>query len=132
MTMYVSLVNLHLESFTAWWLEHVLRNSNEKADALTAIAASLLIKETVLIPVYYLPESLITTSRVNEIDETGSSWMTPTVRYFSSMELPDNRAKAHKIQLQAAWFSLVNNRLYKRSLGPILNALLTSRDNTYW
>ena len=73
MTRYVSLVNLRLGSFTAWQLEHVSRNSNEKADALVAIVASLPIKETVFLPVYYLSKSSITTSRVNEIDETGLS-----------------------------------------------------------
>ena len=73
MTRYVSLVNLRLGRFTAWRLEHVSRNSIEKADALVAIVASLPIKETVLLPVYYLSESSITTSRVNEIDETGPS-----------------------------------------------------------
>ena len=82
MTKYVSLVNLRLGSFTAWRLEHVSRNSNEKAEALVAIAASLPIKETVLLSVYYLPESSITTSWVNEIDETGSSWMTPNSLLF--------------------------------------------------
>ena len=99
MTKYVSLVNLCLGSFTAWWLEHVLRNPNEKADALAAIVVSLPIKETVLLPMYYLPESSITTSKVNEIYETGSSWITPIVFYFSSRELPDNKIEAHKIQV---------------------------------
>ena len=99
MTRYMSLVNLCLGSFTAWPLEHVLRNSKEKVDALAAIVASLLIKEIVLLPVYYLPKSLITTSRVNEIDETSPSWMTPIVRYLNLGELPDNRDKAHKIQV---------------------------------
>ena len=44
MTKYVSLVNLRLESSVAWRLEHFLRNSNEKADSLVAVAASLPIK----------------------------------------------------------------------------------------
>ena len=77
MTRYVSLVNLCLGSFATWQLEHVPRNSNKKADALAAVATSLPIKETMLLPVYYQPESSITTSRVNEIDETGPSWITP-------------------------------------------------------
>ena len=97
MTRYVSLVNLHLGSFTAWRLEHVSRNSKEKADALEAIAVSIPINETMLLPVYYLLESSITTNWVNEIDDTGLSWMTAIVRYLSSRELPKNRAKAHKI-----------------------------------
>ena len=37
----------------SWRLEHVSRNSNEKADALAAVAASMPIKETMLLPVYY-------------------------------------------------------------------------------
>ena len=69
MTKYVSQVNLRLGSFIAWKLEHVPRDSNEKADILVAVAASLPIKETVLLHVYYQPESSITTNRVNEIDE---------------------------------------------------------------
>ena len=124
MAKYVSLVNLGLGSFKAWQLEHILRNSNEKVDTLAAITVSLPIKETMLLPMYYLLESSITTSRVHEIDETGSSWMTPIVLYLSSRELLDNIAEAHKIQDQAARFSLVNNQLYKRSLGePYLKCL---------
>ena len=109
MAKYVSLINLWLGSFAAWRLEHVPRSSNEKTDALAVVATSLPIKETVLLPVYYQPESSITTIRVNEVDETSPSWMTLVARYLSSGELPDNRAEAHKIQVQAARFSLINS-----------------------
>ena len=109
MAKYVSLINLWLGSFAAWRLEHVPRSSNEKTDALAVVATSLPIKEIVLLPVYYQPESSITTSRVNEVDETSPSWMTLVARYLSSGELPDNRAKALKIQVQAARFSLINS-----------------------
>ena len=132
MNKYVSLINLWLGSYVAWRLEHVLRNSNEKADALVAVVASLPIKETVLLLVYYQLESSITSNRVNEIDETGPSWITLIARYLSSGELSHNRVEAHMIQVQAARFSLVNFQLYKRSLsGPYLNASLNSKDSTY-
>ena len=52
MTKYVNLVTLILGNFVAWRLKHVLRDSNEKADAFEAVAASLPIKATVLLPVY--------------------------------------------------------------------------------
>ena len=124
MTKYVSLVTLRLGNFVAWRLEHVLRDSNKKADTLAVVAATLPIKETVLLLVYYHPELSITTSRVNEIDEACPSWMTPIIRYLSLGELPDNRAEAHKTQVQAARFSLVNGQLYKRFLdGPYLKCL---------
>ena len=69
MSKYVSLVTLRLGNFVAWKLEHVSRDSNEKVDILAIVVASLPIKETVLLPVYYQPKSSITTSWVNQIDK---------------------------------------------------------------
>ena len=120
MTKNVSLVNLRLGNFVAWRLKRVSRDSNKKVDALATMVASLPIKETVLLPVYYQPESSITTNWVNKIDEACPSCMTPIVCYLSSGELPDNRAEAHKIQVQAAQFSIVNSQLYKPSLDRTL------------
>ena len=97
-------------------MEHVSRDSNEKADALAAMVASLPRKETVLQLVYYQPKSLIATNRVNEINEACPSRMTPIVRYLSSGELSDNKAEAHKIQVEVSRFSLMNSQLYKWSL----------------
>ena len=89
MAKYVSLINLRLGSFAAWRLEHIPSSSNGKADALAAVAASLPIKEIVLLPIYYKPESSISTNRVNEVDEAGPSWMNPIVFCLSSGELSD-------------------------------------------
>ena len=86
----------------AWKLEHIPRSSNEKADALAAVATSIPTKETVLLPVYYQLESSIAANQVNEIEEACTSWMTPIVRYLSSGELPDSRVEAHKIQRHPA------------------------------
>ena len=121
---YVCLVKLRLKSFAAWKLEHISRDSNEKADASVVVSASLPIKETVFLPVYLQMAPSITTNLVDEIDETCSSWMTSIVHYFSSGEFPDNRIEAHKILVKAARFSLMNGQLYKRSLdGPYLKCL---------
>ena len=98
-TKYVCLVKLRLESFVAWKLKHILRGSNKKADALAAVAASLLTKETILLLVYYQPESSIAANQVNEIKKAFPSCMTSTVRYLSSGELPDSRVEAHKIRV---------------------------------
>ena len=109
-------IYIYIYIYIIWQLEHVSRDSNKKAYALAAMATSLPIKEIVLLPVYYQPESSITARRVNEIDEAYPSWMNPIVRYLSSKELSDNRVEAHKTQVQAARFSLVNGQLYKWSL----------------
>ena len=116
MVRYASLAKQRLGSFAAWKLEHILKESNEKANALAAVIASTPIKETLFLPVYYQLASSITTNQVSQIDEACPSWLIPIMHYLSSGELPDNKVEAHKIQVQAARFSLVNGQLYKRSL----------------
>ena len=61
MVRYVSLVKQWLGSFAALKLKNIPRDSNEKADALAAVVASLPIRETVFLPVYYQLASSITT-----------------------------------------------------------------------
>ena len=67
MTKYVYLIKLRLKIFVAWKLDNILRGSNDKADALATVAASLPTKETVLLPVYYQPEFSIVANWVNKI-----------------------------------------------------------------
>ena len=127
----MNLINLRLGTFAAWRLEHILRRSNRNADALVVLAASLPIKETLLLPIYYQLESLITTNQVNEVEEAAPSWLTPIVRYLSTGEPSDDKAEAHKIQVQAARYSLVNEQLYKRSLGWPYLKCITQQQGQY-
>ena len=64
MARYVGLVNQRLGSFAAWKVENIPRDSNEMADALAAVAASILIKETGFLLIYYQSVSSIITDRV--------------------------------------------------------------------
>ena len=121
---YASLVKQKLSTLTTWKLEHVPRDSNERVDALAAMAASLPIKETIYLPIYYQLGSSILHTQVSQIEESPPSWMDPILLYIAMGELPDDRSKAHKVQIQSARFSLVDRRLYKRSLGrPYLKCL---------
>ena len=89
-----------------------------------AVAASITIKETVFLPIYYQSALSITADQVSQINEAGTSWLTPIMHYLSSGELLDNRVEAHKVQVQVTRFSLVNGQLYKQSLDePYLKCL---------
>ena len=81
---YVSWVKQHLSSFPVWKLEHVPKDSNENADALASVAASLLITETIFMPIYYQLVSSITSPQVNQVDEVLPSWMDPIILYLST------------------------------------------------
>ena len=62
MAKYVSLVKQCLGNFSAWKLEHIPKDFNEKADALSAAAASLPMTKTVFLPIYYQSDSSIITT----------------------------------------------------------------------
>ena len=125
MVKYVSLVKQRLNGFSAWNLEHITRDCNEKADALAAVAASLPTTETVILPIYYQSESSIITTQVSQVSP---SWMDPIVQYINTIELPDDKNKAHNVQIQSTGFSLINGKLFKRSLdGPYLWCLTTEQ-----
>ena len=51
-------------------------------------------------------------------------WTTPIVSYLRDGTLPDNKEAARKLKVQAAWFILVKNVLYKKGLSwPYLRCL---------
>ena len=124
MVKYISRVKQLLSSFSVWKLEHIPRDFNEKANALASMASSLPITETIFLPIYYQPVSSIASPQINQVDENPPSWMDPISLYLSTSQLPGERDKAHKLQVQYARFSLVNGQLFKRSLGgPYLKCL---------
>ena len=77
MVKYASLVKQKLNTLSAWKLEHVPRDCNERVDALAAVASSLPIRETVFLLIYYQPDSSILHAQVSHIEEVPPSWMDP-------------------------------------------------------
>ena len=131
MAKYASLVKQKLNTLSAWKIEHAPRDYNERVDALAALAASLPIRETVFLPIYYQPESSILHAQVNQIEEVPLSWMDPIRLYIATGELPNDRDKAHKVQIQSTRFSMIDGQLYKRSLGGPYLMCLTPEQGQY-
>ena len=120
-----------LSNFLAWKLEHIPRDSNEKADALASVAASLPVTEHILLPIYYQPASSITSPQINQVDKDLPSCMDPIALYLSTRQLPSERDKTQKLQVKSARFSLVNGQLFKRSLGGSYLKCLTPEQSQY-
>ena len=83
MEKYVPRVKQRLNIFPVWKLEHVPKDSNEKADALASVAASLPITETIFLPIYYQSGSSIASLQVNQVEKDPPSWMDPITLYLS-------------------------------------------------
>ena len=131
MEKYASLVKQKFSTLSAWKLEHVPKDSNERVDALAVMAASLPIKEKIYLPIYYQPGSSILRPQVSQIEEVPPSWMDPIRLYIATEALPNNRGRVHKIQIQLARFSLVDGQLYKRFMGGPYLKFLTPEQGQY-
>ena len=82
---------------------------------------------------------MIAFPQVNQVDKDHTppppppppSWMDPITLYLSTGELPKERNKAHKLQIQAARFSLIDRQLFKRSFGNPYLKCLTPKQSQY-
>ena len=77
MAKYASLVKQKLNTPSAWKLEHVPQDCNERVDALDDVAASLQIRETIFLPIYNQPDSSILHAQVSQIEEVPRPGWTP-------------------------------------------------------
>ena len=69
MTRYLTKVRDTLHRFTEWTIEKIRQTENGRADALVGIAASLPIKEAILLPIHVQANPSITeTSTCNTIE----------------------------------------------------------------
>ncbi|KAL6319794.1 hypothetical protein AAG906_036854 [Vitis piasezkii] len=91
-------------------IKRVPRKENVKADALAEIDVTLPIKEAVMLPC--------------KTNEANSGWMHDIVKYLQTGELPEDEKQAHRLRIQVARFTLINDQLYRRSFGgPYLKYL---------
>nr|CAN69893.1 hypothetical protein VITISV_005621 [Vitis vinifera] len=111
-----------------WTIEKIRRTENGRADALAGIAASLPIKEAILLPIHVQTNpSVVEASTCNTIaakQVDGQEWTNDIIGYLRTGTLPEDPKQAHKIRVQAARFTLIGGHLYKRSFtDPYLRCL---------
>lgn len=85
---------------------------NVQADALAKIAATLPIKETILLPVHLQTASSIATTSVCKARKVGIEWAHEIENYLQIGDLLEESIRAHK-GVQAIHFALIGDYLYK-------------------
>ena len=95
---------------------------------MAGIAASLPIKEAILLPIHVQPNpsvAEISTCNTIEANQADSQeWTYDITEYIRTGTLPGDLKQTHKVRVQAARFTLFGGHLYKRSFtGPYLRCL---------
>lgn len=77
-----------------------------------------------MLPIYLQATSSNAPKRVNDINKMDLGLMKDIVKYLHIREVLENGKQAHKLNIQVAQYTLVNDQLYRRSFGgPFLRCL---------
>ena len=114
-----------LQGFESYTIEHVRRNQNKKADALSKLASMAFAHLTKEVLVEVLADRSIQRKEVSDVtSEEETNWMTPIREYLISGILPEDPKLARKIRVKAPQYRITGEYLYRRSfLSPWLHCV---------
>ncbi|GJS94024.1 reverse transcriptase domain-containing protein [Tanacetum coccineum] len=114
-----------LVSFPTYSIEHIKRDQNKKADALSKLASMTFSKLAKEVLVEVLQEKSITQKEVTNVtQEEEDNWMIPIREFLQLGKLPDDPQKARKLRVKAPLYKLMDGTLYRRSyLSPWLRCV---------
>ncbi|XP_074323796.1 uncharacterized protein LOC141660708 [Apium graveolens] len=110
-------------SFETFELSQIGRENNSRADALSRLASA---ETRNLNGSIYLTEAKMPSIEKKECLEIhqGSNWMTPLRNFLEKGILPPDRKVALKIKYRASNYTIINGRMYRRSVSqPLLRYL---------
>nr|XP_043614235.1 uncharacterized protein LOC122586293 [Erigeron canadensis] len=113
--LYLQKVQELIEYFSHFEIEHIRRNQNKKANALSKLASLTFghLGKQVLVEV--LKERSIEERQVSDlVEEEGTTWMTPIYEYLISGILPADKDEARKTRVKAPQYKIMDKKLYKK------------------
>ncbi|XP_074351496.1 uncharacterized protein LOC141690610 [Apium graveolens] len=115
MAKYLRVVKGLLTQFDEWYAEHVPREENTTADALSQFASSKI--ENYTRSIYFQVLKTPTIHVINLISAVGvaSCWIDPIKTHLEIGWLPNDAQEARKLSVRALRYSLIEGLLYKRS-----------------
>lgn len=87
-------------------------------DALASVVTTVPIKQTVLTTNLFLTYPNRSVNRnVNDIAKRELGWIAKIVKYLETREVPNDTKEAHKVQVQATQYLIINIKVYKKLFG---------------
>ncbi|GJS96416.1 hypothetical protein Tco_0803384 [Tanacetum coccineum] len=105
-----------LKGFDSYTIEHIRRNQNKKADALSKLTWMTFEHLTKEVLVEVLSKRSIEDKEILQVEtKEGESWMTPIHVYLVSGLLPEDPKESRMIKVKAPQCKLIRGNLYRRS-----------------
>ncbi|XP_060972410.1 uncharacterized protein LOC133038318 [Cannabis sativa] len=127
MTAYLEKTKELQSTFDEFTVSQVPRENNSHADALANLGSSIQTTSPKTIPMVYLQWPAVwKKEEEEEVNDVANekTWMTPIIEYLEKDVLPEDKNEARRVKAQAARFSIIRGKLYKRSYsGPYLRCV---------
>nr|XP_025682208.1 uncharacterized protein LOC112783462 [Arachis hypogaea] len=118
---YLAIVKDLMHRFSKVEINHIARDQNHRADILSKLATTQ--SHTASLLQSTLHEPSINILNIYHIDDE-DSWQDPYIQYLRSGELPKGLQNLKTFKRQASFFTLLNNKLYRRGYSrPLLKCL---------
>ncbi|GJT14331.1 reverse transcriptase domain-containing protein [Tanacetum coccineum] len=105
-----------LKGFDSYTIEHIRRNQNKKADALSKLASMTFEHLTKNVLVEVLSKRSIEEKEILQVEtKEEESRMTPIYEYLVSGLLPKDPKESRKIRVKAPQYKLIRGSLYRRT-----------------
>nr|XP_025678202.1 uncharacterized protein LOC112778047 [Arachis hypogaea] len=118
---YLDIVKSLIDSFSKIEISHIARDQNHGVDILSKLATTQSHTASLLQSTLYEPSiNIIGTFHI----DTDDSWQQPYIQYLKSGEFPLGVQDLKKFKQQASFFTLLNDKLYRRGYSrPLLKCL---------
>ncbi|GJR72983.1 reverse transcriptase domain-containing protein [Tanacetum coccineum] len=120
-----------LRGFRSYTIEHIRRNQNKKADALSKLASMTFEHLTKEVLVEVLARRSIEEKEVLQVEtKEEESWMTLIHEYLLSSLLQKDSKESRKIRIKAPQYKLIRGSIYKKSFyTPWLRCIALPKTN---
>lgn len=93
---------------------HISQEVNDKVDELARLATSPKPGQLKMFILHSVPEPSVLEKECLQVEENPSGWKNEIVKYLKHKTLPTDKGKAKKLRTQAARYTLVAGKLYRR------------------
>ncbi|GKD16162.1 reverse transcriptase domain-containing protein [Tanacetum coccineum] len=109
-------IDSQLLGFDSYTIEHIRRNQNKKADALSKMASMTFEHLTKEVLVEVISKRSIEGKEILQVEtKEEESWMTPIHEYLVSDVLPEDPKESRKIRVKAPQYKQIRGSLYRRA-----------------
>ncbi|GMH27988.1 hypothetical protein Nepgr_029831 [Nepenthes gracilis] len=130
---YLAKVKALIPELGLFEIEHIPRSNNKVANRLARDAAARTAEQYAREPREVLTAHNIDAESKEMLRvDTGNNWMKPYVRFLSEGTLPDDVNEAKRIKKVAGWYTVLNEKLYRRGYSTPLLKCLTPEQRCTW